>query len=416
MESAVQLIIIRRSIPDTNNSPMNIILFDDHSWMNLWPFTMTRPVASIRIGIMTVKEKWEKAFSLAASYQAADYLNSKYRKTVSSDNLFINGSVLPNKDLAEEAGSLRFNEALFRNGLLIAVRLDRENALGFTHENTMGFRKRETSNEFLRINYPWDIFMLNGEALVSDFRIITKGRSSMSHGNISNIKSSENIFIEPGAQVNCTALNASDGPIYIGKNAEIMEGAVIRGPFAIGQDSTVKMGAKIYGPTTIGPHCKVGGEINNTVFFGYSNKAHEGFLGNSVIGEWCNLGADTNNSNLKNNYAEVKVWNYTKERFIGTGLQFCGLFMGDHSKSAINTMFNTGTVVGVFANIFGSGFPRAFIPSFSWGGPQGFTTYNPEKALEVAGRVMERRNIELTGTDRQILQKVFTNTEKYRNY
>jgi UDP-N-acetylglucosamine diphosphorylase/glucosamine-1-phosphate N-acetyltransferase len=224
----------------------------------------------------------------------------------------------------------------------------------------------------------------------------------------------ENIFLEPGAKIECATLNASTGPIYIGKDAEIMEGALIRGPFALCEHATLKMGTKIYGPTTIGPHSKVGGEVNNSVIFGYSNKAHDGFLGNSVIGEWCNLGADTNNSNLKNNYIEVKLWDYASGRFIPTGLQFCGLIMGDHSKSGINTMFNTGTVVGVSANIFGSGFPRNYIPSFSWGGAQGYITYHIDKALEVASQVMKRRDIKLDEIEQDILKHIFEITASKR--
>lgn len=395
---------------------MNIILFDDHSWMNLWPFTMTRPVSEIRIGILTVKEKWEKAYSESVSYLTSEYLKSKYETTVKSDNLLVNGSVLPSKELVEETGKIGFEEALVRDGIIIAVRLNREQTHQFTYENIEQYKKRETYADIVKLNYPWDIFSLNGDALVSDFREVTSGRLSEDPGPQATTVGGKNIFIEKGASISFATLNATDGPVYIGKNAQIMEGSVIRGPFSLGHDSVVKMGAKIYGPTTIGPNCKAGGEINNSVFFGYSNKAHDGFLGNSVIGEWCNLGAGTNNSNLKNNYAEVRVWNYPQKKFTGTGLQFCGLFMGDHSKSAINTMFNTGTMVGVFANIFGSGFPRNFIPSFSWGGPQGFSTYNPEKALEVAEKVMQRRNVVLTEADRHILETVFNNTEKYRKY
>ncbi len=395
---------------------MNLILFDDHSWMNLWPFTMTRPVAAIRIGLLTLMEKWEKTYSLSASYLTAEYLKPVYKTTVTSDNLLVNGSVLPNRELAEEVQRLAFNEALVRNDEIIAVRLNREQTYEFSYENIERYKKRETNSGFVKVNYPWDIFSLNGEALASDFREVTFGRSSEDPGPLAKTVGNKNIFIEQGASISFATLNSTDGPVYIGKNAQIMEGAVIRGPFSLGQSSVVKMGAKIYGPTTIGPHCKVGGEINNSVFFGYSNKAHDGFLGNSVIGEWCNLGANTNNSNLKNNYAEVRVWNYSQKKFIGTGLQFCGLFMGDHSKSAINTMFNTGTMIGVFANIFGSGFPRNFIPSFSWGGPQGFATYNLDKAIEVAEKVMIRRNVELTEADSHILETVFNNTEKYRRY
>jgi UDP-N-acetylglucosamine diphosphorylase/glucosamine-1-phosphate N-acetyltransferase len=243
---------------------------------------------------------------------------------------------------------------------------------------------------------------------------LTKGRKSQPLNNSCRNIGKGKIFIEEGASANDTTFNTTTGCIYIGKDAEVMEGSVVRGPFALCEHSVLKMSSKIYGATTIGPHSKVGGEVNNSVVFGYSNKAHDGFLGNSVIGEWCNLGADTNNSNLKNNYANVKLWNYSGENFIDTGLQFCGLIMGDHSKCGINTMFNTGTVAGVSSNIFGSGFPRNFIPSFSWGGAQGFTTYRFEHAIETAQLVMQRRNTELTDNDKDILKYIFDNDEKFR--
>jgi UDP-N-acetylglucosamine diphosphorylase/glucosamine-1-phosphate N-acetyltransferase len=266
----------------------------------------------------------------------------------------------------------------------------------------------------MSIENPWDIFSKNGDAIKSDFELVTKGRKSLALSSTNQVIAAENIFVEEGAVVECAILNASTGPIYIGKDAEIMEGSIVRGPFSLGEHSALKLGAKIYGPTTIGPHSKVGGEVNNSVIFGFSNKAHDGFLGNSVLGEWCNIGADSNNSNLKNNYAEVKLWNYNKERFVGTGLTFCGLIMGDHSKCGINTMFNTGTVVGVNANIFGSGFPRNFVASFSWGGAAGFTTYKLKDAFEVASKVFERRSMVFDETEQEILTHVFELTEKYR--
>ena len=270
--------------------------------------------------------------------------------------------------------------------------------------------------EISMIDDLWDIFSKNGAEIIKDVKLkgIKSGVDNLPDTN--NIIAPENVFVEEGASVICSNINASKGPVYIARNAEIMEGCQIRGPFALCNNSTLKMGAKIYGPTTIGPYSKVGGEINNSVIFGYSNKAHDGFLGNSVIGEWCNLGADTNTSNLKNNYAEVKLWNYITERFKKTGLQFCGLIMGDHSKCGINTMFNTGTVVGVSANIFGDGFPRNFIPSFSWGGAAGFKEYNTNKAFEVAKAVMKRRGLIFDEEDKNIMQNVFNYTKKYRKY
>ncbi len=272
----------------------------------------------------------------------------------------------------------------------------------------------EFEGDILKIEHTWDIFSKNGEAIADDYKLLTEGRQSEPIPSNVNVINPEHIFIEKGAKLNFVTLNASNGPIYIGKDSEIMEGSVIRGPFALCDNATIKLGSKIYGPTTFGPYCKVGGEVNNSVLFGYSNKGHDGFLGNSVLGEWCNLGADTNNSNLKNNYAEVRLWDYQTGGFAKTGLQFCGLMMGDHSKCGINTMFNTGTVVGVSANIFGSGFPRNFVPSFSWGGSKGFVTYKTNKAFEVAEVVMARRNEAFTAMDKAILEHVFELTKSYR--
>jgi len=264
------------------------------------------------------------------------------------------------------------------------------------------------------VQHTWDIFSKNERAIKEDFELLTKDRQSQPIPESNNVIAPENVFLEAGAKLEFTTLNASGGPIYIGKNAEIMEGSLVRGPFAICEHATIKMGAKIYGGTTVGPHSKVGGEVNNSVVFGYSNKGHDGFIGNTVIGEWCNLGADTNTSNLKNNYAPVRLWSYETEGFAKTGLQFCGLMMGDHSKCGINTMFNTGTVVGVNANVFGSGFPRNFVPSYSWGGSNGFTTYRTNKAFEVAKVVMARRTLELTMLDEKILEHIFEETKIWR--
>jgi UDP-N-acetylglucosamine diphosphorylase/glucosamine-1-phosphate N-acetyltransferase len=268
----------------------------------------------------------------------------------------------------------------------------------------------------IKINFPWDLFRYNEKALLADYKLLTSKRRSALLSKTNQVVNKSNIFIEKGAKVEFSVLNGSKGPIYIGKDAEIMEGCLIRGPFALCDHAILKMGAKIYGPTSIGPNSKVGGEINNSIFQANANKAHDGFLGNSVIGEWCNIGADSNNSNLKNNYAEVKMWNFTSEKFIPTGLQFCGLVMGDHSKCGINTMFNTGTVIGVSANIFGSGYPRNFIPSFSWGGPQGISVYPLEKAFETADKVFQRRGISFTAMEKKILEHIFISTEKYRRF
>jgi UDP-N-acetylglucosamine diphosphorylase/glucosamine-1-phosphate N-acetyltransferase len=389
---------------------MNYILFDGDNRVNLLPFTFTRPIADIRVGILTIREKWEYWLKEKTSTKTESYLSKKFPLRTTSENVWINGSVCPTQQLVEEIKKLKKGQTLLLSDLLIACNTDSLRGL----ENIGSFEKTETKSHFLRIENVWDIFSKNEEAIKSDFELITKGRKSQPISTTNQVIKPENIFIEEGAKVECAILNASTGPVYIGKDAEIMEGAIVRGPFALCDHSTLKLGAKIYGPTTIGPHSKVGGEVNNSVIFGFSNKAHDGFLGNSVIGEWCNIGADSNNSNLKNNYAPVKLWNYNKERFVNTGLTFCGLMMGDHSKCGINTMFNTGTVVGVNANIFGAGFPRNFVPSFSWGGAAGFTTYKLTDAFEVASRVFERRGMVFNETEQEILTHVFEATEKYR--
>jgi len=391
---------------------MNYILFDGPHRDNLLPFTFTRPVADIRIGILTIREKWEAYLGYTTTTITEEYLSDKFPMVEMEENVMINASFLPNIELVEMVKNLEENQAIFKGDEIIAFHTkEAQDDIDFSK-----FEALEFEDEILKIEHTWDIFSKNGDALQDDFELLIKGRRSQPIPATNNVLNPENIFIEEGASLQFVTLNASTGPIYIGKNAEIMEGSIIRGPFALCEGSTVKLGAKIYGPTTVGPYSKVGGEVSNSVIFGYSNKGHDGFLGNSVLGEWCNLGADTNNSNLKNNYAEVRLWNYTTEGFSKTGLQFCGLMMGDHSKCGINTMFNTGTVVGVSANIFGSGFPRNFVPSFSWGGSGGFIAYLPQKAYEVAKVVMSRRNIEFTEQDAAILNYVFEETKKYRRY
>src|SRR5690606_14365314 len=386
---------------------MNYILFDGTVRKALLPFTFTRPVADIRIGILTIREKWEKYLSSTTTTITEDYLSGKFPMVEMEENVLINASFLPNPELVDLVQGLTHKQAIFSGEEIVA----------FFTENTqeeVDFNKYEAiefKNDVIRIEHTWDIFSKNGEALEADFKLMTEGRVSEPIPPSNNVISSENIFIEEGAKVEVCTLNASTGPIYIGKDSEIMEGSIIRGSLALCEHAAIKLGAKIYGPTTIGPHCKVGGEVNNSVLFAYSNKGHDGFLGNSVLGEWCNLGADTNNSNLKNNYAPVRLWSYETENFAQTGLQFCGLMMGDHSKCGINTMFNTGTVVGVSANIFGSGFPRNFIPSFNWGGAAGFTTYLTKKAYETARAMMARRDVEFTKEDEAILDHVFEETK-----
>lgn len=389
---------------------MNYILFDGPSRNNLLPFTFTRPVADIRVGILTIREKWESFLDTTTTTVTEDYLSDKFPMVEMEENVMINASYLPNLELVEMVKDLKENQAIFKGEDVIAFfAKEAQEDIDFDDYEAVEF-----TEDIVKIEHTWDIFSKNGEAIQEDFTLITKNRSSQPIPSSNNVIAPENIFIEKGAKLEFTTLNASKGPIYIGRNSEIMEGSIIRGPLALCEGAVIKMGAKIYGPTTIGPSCKAGGEINNVVMFANSNKGHDGYLGNSVLGEWCNLGADTNTSNLKNNYAEVRLWDYQTESFARTGLQFCGLMMGDHSKCGINTMFNTGTVVGVSANIFGSGFPRNFVPSFSWGGSGGFTTYLTKKAFEVAEVVMARRNMEFKEQDKAILEHVFEETKKYR--
>jgi UDP-N-acetylglucosamine diphosphorylase/glucosamine-1-phosphate N-acetyltransferase len=388
---------------------MNYILFDGEHRDALLPFTYTRPVADIRIGILTIREKWELSLGATTTTVTEDYLSDKYPMVEMEQNVMINASYLPTRVLVSQIKNLKENQAIYNGDTMIAFfsledqEIDINNLEVLQHEDPL-----------LKVETTWDIFSKNGAAIQADYNLITTDRTSAPIPEKTVAFNPEAIFIEEGAKLPLCVLNATDGPIYIGKNTEIMEGSMVRGPFALCEGATLKMGTKIYGPTTVGPHSKVGGEVNNSVFFGYANKAHDGFLGNSVIGEWCNFGADTNNSNLKNNYAEVRLWSYETENFAKTGLQFCGLMMGDHSKCGINTMFNTATVVGVNANIFGSGFPRNFIPSFSWGGSKGFTTYETSKAFEVAKEVMKRRGLEFTAQDSAILEHIFKLSATYR--
>ena len=389
---------------------MNYILFDGTVRNALLPFTFTRPVADIRIGILTIREKWEKYLGSTTTTLTEEYLSEKFPMVEMENNVMINASFLPNDILSEMVKSLEKNQAIFKEDEVIAFYTkDTQEEVDFNTYEIIEFNE-----DCLTVENTWDIFAKNDAAIREDFELLTEDRKSQPIPKSVNVIAPENVFIEEGAKLEFVTLNASTGPIYIGKNAEIMEGSVIRGPFALCESGRVKLASKVYGATTVGPYSVIGGEVSNSVLFGYSNKGHDGFLGNAVLGEWCNIGADSNNSNLKNNYEEVRLWSYETEGFARTGLQFCGLMMGDHSKCGINTMFNTGTVIGVSANIFGSGFPRNFVPSFSWGGASGFTTYITSKAFQTAKIVMARRQVEFTDEDTKILEHVFEETKKYR--
>lgn len=389
---------------------MNYILFDGTVRESLLPLTYTRPVADLRIGILTIREKWEKFLGYTTTTLTEEYLEEKYPMVEMEQNVMINASFLPSIQLVEIIQNLKEKQAIFKNEEVIAFyTTDSQDDVNFED-----YEQIELNSEILQIKNTWDLFSLNDKALKADFDLITEGRKSEPIPEGVQYLNKENIFIEEGAQLLFSTLNASKGPIYIGKDALVMEGSLIRGPFAMCEHSVVKMGSKIYGATTLGPKCKIGGEVNNSILFASSSKGHDGYLGNSVLGEWCNLGAGTSNSNLKNNYDQVRLWNYETENFSKTGLQFCGLIMGDHSKSAINTMFNTGTVIGVSSNIYGSNFPRNFVPSFSWGGAAGYKTYQINKAKQTVDIVMKRKNEEFNNIEQRILEHVFEITSKYR--
>ncbi len=391
---------------------MTINLFDDGAWLSLRPLTFTRPVADLRIGILTIAEKWSRYLNAAVGFSTQAYLSPKYPAQLDAD-FFINGSVCPDLQLVDAVLALKNGQALYSNDLLIACNSNL--SLSYPLHPTNTFEKIEFAGSYQKITTPEDIFKYNDLELRKDFNLLTSGRTSAQMSS-TNTLIGDQIFIEEGVEAECSTFNSRSGPIYLGKNSQVWEGAHIRGSFALCNDSQVKMGTKIYGQTTIGPFCRVGGEINNAVLWGYSSKGHEGYLGNSVLGQWCNIGADSNNSNLKNNYAEVKLWDYETNRFRKTGLQFCGLIMADHAKCAINTMFNTGTVVGVSANVFGAGFPRNFIADFSWGGSHGFEVYTLEKMFETTRKVLERRDMELLDVEKNILSEVFSQTSTYRNF
>jgi UDP-N-acetylglucosamine diphosphorylase/glucosamine-1-phosphate N-acetyltransferase len=388
-----------------------IVLFDGPERDNLLPLTFTRAVADLRIGILTILEKWEKLTGIKTQVLTQSYLQSKYPFSPKGKTVYINAAILPSQKLLAEIEKLPLHSVLRSKDSIVAIFTDEsfQTLSNLEQADTSNFELR-TSN-FTGLRFPWDIFTYNGSQIRADivFMKLEPNPEVLSASN--HLVAPDNIYVAANVSCGFSILNAKAGPIYLGKGCEVMEGNIIRGPFSLGDYSTVKMGARIYGDTSIGPQCKVSGEIINSVIFGYSNKAHDGFLGNSVIGEWCNLGADTNNSNLKNNYGQVKAWNYPAAGQIDTGLQFCGLIMGDHSKCSINTMFNTGTVVGVSANIFGGGFPSKFVPDFSWGEK---AEYQLDKAFEVAELVMDRRGISLAETDKEILRNVFEITKKYR--
>ncbi|MFK7798421.1 MAG: GlmU family protein [Aureispira sp.] len=394
-----------------------LIVFDAER-ETLKPLTYTRPTAELRLGIHTLKEKWETYWGAMATHATVDYLSTKYPTTFGVQNILVNGSVVATPALcAYIREQLPPNVLLVKGGTAIALRTNKQQAQAFLIDKEAYPKRQEYPADIQQISHPWDLFQQTAAALKADFEALTKGKTSQPLSDSNRLIGDPNqLFIEEGAWIEGAMLNVQSGPIYVDKNATIMEGSLVRGGLYLGEGSTLKMGCKIYGATSVGPQCKIGGEVGNSVILGYSNKGHEGYIGNAVLGEWCNLGADTNSSNLKNNYDTIKVWNYAHHRFLDSGQQFCGLIMGDHSKSGINTMFNTGTVVGVSCNIFGGDFVRTFIPSFSWGSSKGFATYKLKKAFETAERVMMRRKKELNATEQAILEHVFSESSVHRKY
>ena len=385
---------------------LKYVLFDGIYHQKLKPLTLTRPVSDLRIGIFKIREKWELALNTMVSIRTKDYLSEKFNSNLDECEIGICSSLLPNPQLCDAINSLKENTIMMRNGKLLAIcPLPKEDDQ--INQKLSNYKLVQFTSEFSLIESPMDIFNLNGQEISNDLKYLDKNNlQKVSYGN-GNLIIGDHVFIEEGASISGATLNSSEGPIYISKDVEIMEGTNIRGPFVALENSVIKMGAKIYGPTTIGPSCKIGGELSNVVFQGFSNKAHDGFIGNSVIGCWCNFGADTNSSNLKNNYGKVKSWSYESESFEDTGNQYCGLITGDHSKSGINTMFNTGTVIGAFVNVFDGGFPPKFIPSFSWGDKESFETYKFDKAIEVAKVVMDRRGVDLDEKTIEIYRSLF---------
>lgn len=383
---------------------MQLVFSDAQYWEDFLPLTFTRPVAEMRCGILTFSKRWQKILdNTEISYFTENYLQNKFRNPEEKESLFLVTNFLPTEQVIQQIKDLKQGEALVYEDELIAARINMKDfSLNQIEKMT------DIKEELTFFKKPTDLFTYNDKAIDLDFELLTKGKTSQELSSTNGfLGDKKDLFIEEGAQIEFSTLNTKTGKIYIGKNADVMEGCNLRGPIALCEDSQLKLGAKVYGATTVGPHSKVGGEVNNIIIFGYSSKGHDGFLGNSVVGEWCNFGADTNSSNLKNNYSNVKLWNYRTKSFEDTGLQFAGLIMGDHSKTAINTQLNTGTVVGVASNIFKEGFPPNLVENFSWGGFKDDERFKLDKAYEVAERAMARRKVALTDDDKAILKYIF---------
>ena len=397
---------------------MQTLLFDTHWRQDLLPLTYARPVAELRCGILTLREKWEKVLATPVGSLGVSYLRDLFPAEIGTDNLLVNAHLLPEPETVSWLRTLPMHGSWSDGETLIAARTDRPGAEAFLKTGTLtGVAPSTVPNlPFQFVRRPADLFALNDQEIRRDFALLTPGRASQPLSPTNTlIGPADQLFIEPGATVEACTLNVKDGPIYVGREAVILEGCMIKGPMAAGAGAVLKMGARIYGGTTIGPHCKVGGELSNVLFQANSNKGHDGYLGNAVVGEWCNLGADTNASNLKNDYGNIKVWSYREGRLVDSGRQFHGLIMGDHSKTAINTMLNSGATVGFSTNIFGSGFPPTFVPSFVWGGVGSAATYRLEKAVATATRVMQRRGHAFTAAHRSLFERIFSDSATYRS-
>ncbi|WP_262246373.1 putative sugar nucleotidyl transferase [Parapedobacter soli] len=396
---------------------MHIVLFDKAEWrIGLYPLALTRPVADLRVGILTIAEKWAKRLQASHSFFTEDYLQEKYPLgQLHGDILLVRGNCCPDGRLADAVHALQTGEALLLGDEFIALRTVPEALQGAGHPVLADYSPKHYQHPVVMVNHPEDIFLQNGEQIALDFDLLTAGRQSAALSDSNHFIGSR-FFAEEGAQAECSTFNSTRGPIYLGRNSEVWEGSLIRGAFALGENSQVKMGTRIYSNVSVGPYSRVGGELNTCVIWGRSAKGHDGYLGSSVLGEGCNWGADTNNSNLKNNYKSVRLYDYKQAGYRDTGLQFCGMIMADHVRCAINTAFNTGTVVGVGASVYHPGMPPTFIPDFSWGSAEGFSGYRLEKLFETLESVYERRGMHFDDVEKRLLVAVFEQTRKYRDY
>ncbi len=383
----------------------NLILVDGHNLKELYPLTLTRPASHLRCGILTIREKWEKVTQATVSTYSLPLFNAFWSPRFTADNILVNSAVLPDESLIEKIGNLRIGDSLEDGGMWMAARLNQNDSLKFLVSGGYGTSTSADTAEHHWVKRPEDLITFNNSQIRRDFKMITRGRTSRNPDE-SNFIRGDQLFIEEDAKIYNSIINTEDGPVYIGRNVVILEGSIIKGPCALGESTVLKMGAKIYGATSTGPHCKLGGEVKNSLFQAFSSKGHDGYIGDSFIGAWCNFGAGSCTSNMKNTYGQVRLYDMASGVMRDTGRQFLGVIMGDHSKCAINTAFSTGTVVGVFANIFNY-HPKGFVQSYSWGRDD---RYRLEKAIDVARKAMMRKEIELADLEIQILSDVFNNS------